>query len=291
VIYTIRYPQDQGIKYEQFRYPAGEIQVRLLPEQVSEITKAESVHVWATIRDGEIMGLAQLTNALDTLVPPVMTLFLPYLPYGRADRKFVVGDCFGLHVFAEFINALNYDQVITLDAHSEVAEIEINNLVNVSPKPLITTVIQTIGSDLAILLPDEGAERYQLGTSALRATKNRDPKTGKLSGFLVPPKDAFENAKSVLIVDDICDGGGTFVGIAEALKNYGLGLYLYVSHGIFSKGCPHLLKYFNRIYTTDSLPQSAQYYPGCHSLTIIPCGSLLLGAVLTREELRQNATK
>jgi len=54
-------------------------------------------------------------------------------------------------------------------------------------------------------------------------------------------------------VDDICDGGGTFIGLAKALKQKNAGnLYLAVSHGIFSKGFNELNKHFTKIFTTDS---------------------------------------
>jgi len=60
-----------------------------------------------------------------------------------------------------------------------------------------------------------------------------------------------------LIVDDICDGGGTFLGLAEELKECNSGdLYLAVSHGIFSKGSQTLLDNFKSIYSTDSFGQT-----------------------------------
>jgi len=56
-----------------------------------------------------------------------------------------------------------------------------------------------------------------------------------------------------LIVDDICDGGGTFLGLAKELKSKNAGkLYLAISHGIFSKGFESLAKDFQKIFTTDS---------------------------------------
>ena len=55
-----------------------------------------------------------------------------------------------------------------------------------------------------------------------------------------------------LIVDHICDGGGTFIGLAEELKKKNAGkLFLAVSHGIFNKGFDDL-KCFDGIFTTDS---------------------------------------
>ena len=90
-----------------------------------------------------------------------------------------------------------------------------------------------------------------IGYPVLRCSKKRDPETGKLLGFNVPAKKFFKT-KNVLIIDDICDGGGTFLGIADKLKAYKLDLHLYVTHGIFSQGFEKLKKSFKSIFTTDS---------------------------------------
>lgn len=112
----------------------------------------------------------------------------------------------------------------------------------------------------------------------LHAEKERDPKTGKLSGFLVPERKEFKS-NSVLIVDDICDGGGTFLGLAPEL--YDLDLYLYVTHGIFSKGLTDLSKSFKHIYTTDSFNHGLNH----ESLTIIPCDGFIKSKIFTSEEV------
>ena len=79
----------------------------------------------------------------------------------------------------------------------------------------------------------------------------RDVKTGKLSGFKVYSDDL--EGQDCIIVDDICDAGGTFMGLATELKKKNAGkLFLAVSHGIFSKGLDNLTQYFDTIFTTDS---------------------------------------
>ena len=106
--------------------------------------------------------------------------------------------------------------------------------------------------------PDGGALKkiYKLsealgGLEVLECSKSRDVKTGALSGFKVYADHL--QGRDCLIVDDICDGGGTFVGLAEQLRAHGAGkLYLAVSHGIFSKGFEGLKAVFERVFTTDS---------------------------------------
>jgi ribose-phosphate pyrophosphokinase len=57
--------------------------------------------------------------------------------------------------------------------------------------------------------------------------------------------------KECLILDDICDGGGTFTGLATELhKAEAQAVDLFVTHGIFSKG--GTLEGIRQIFTTDS---------------------------------------
>lgn len=63
------------------------------------------------------------------------------------------------------------------------------------------------------------------------------------------------NDLKYVIVDDICDGGRTFVELAKAIKagRPTAKIYLIVTHGIFSAGYTQLKEYFERIYTTNSI--------------------------------------
>ena len=59
--------------------------------------------------------------------------------------------------------------------------------------------------------------------------------------------------QTILIVDDLCDGGMTFIKSAERLYELeAKEVHLYVSHGIFSKGLKPLTDSgIKRIFTKD----------------------------------------
>jgi len=109
--------------------------------------------------------------------------------------------------------------------------------------------------DIYVVAPDAGAtkrcERFAKAVGAagvIQCLKKRDTKTGQLSGFTCT---ADVSGKKLLILDDICDGGGTFVGLASELFT-AKQLDLAVVHGIFTKGTGQLGSIYNKIYTTDS---------------------------------------
>jgi ribose-phosphate pyrophosphokinase len=185
------------------------------------------------------------------------SLFIPYFPAARQDRVMVKGEPLSVKVYADIINSLNFKKVLVFDAHSEVTPALVNNCEVIANHKFIQSVIQSIGSDVLLISPDGGALKkiYKLseflgGIEVVECSKSRDVKTGKLKGFKVYESDL--KGKNCLIVDDICDGGGTFIGLAEELKNKNAGkLYLAVSHGIFNKGFEDL-NCFERIFTTNS---------------------------------------
>ncbi|MEZ4933480.1 MAG: phosphoribosyltransferase family protein [Saprospiraceae bacterium] len=112
--------------------------------------------------------------------------------------------------------------------------------------------------NICLVAPDAGAAKklhslaQQINISEIiSCEKTRDVSNGKLSGFKVHATDL--KNKTCLIIDDICDGGNTFIGIAKELKNKNAGfIYLAISHGIFSDGFDKFKNIIDGIFTTDS---------------------------------------
>ena len=104
------------------------------------------------------------------------------------------------------------------------------------------------------MAPDAGARKRvqalakKLGVADVRyAEKVRDPQTGRITETRVPDDIP---AQPVLVVDDICDGGRTFLELAAALRDKtDQPLYLYVTHGLFSKGFAELNARYAGLYT------------------------------------------
>jgi ribose-phosphate pyrophosphokinase len=242
------------IQFETFTFSGGEPHIKINPK-LETFSKVTVTHRLKSFNDLGVLCLA--VDALQRMDAKLETLIIPYFPAARQDRVMVNGEPLSVKVYAEIINHLNFKKVIVFDAHSEVTPAVLNNCRVHTNHEFIKQVIQEIGSNVLLISPDGGALKkiYKVseflgGLDVVECSKSRDVKTGLLTGFKVYSDDL--QGKDCLIVDDICDGGGTFIGLAAELKNKNAGkLYLAVSHGIFSKGFESL-KCFERIFTTDS---------------------------------------
>lgn len=186
-------------------------------------------------------------------------VFIPYCLYAQADRDFGPMECFSLKSFAKIINMCNFRNVFMLDPHSEMAPTLINNVIVVDNSEFITWVLKDIANPkITWLSPDAGAYK-KIGKLANKlgwiggfaaANKYRNTSTGNIDSLELSHNDFLGG--DVLIIDDICMGGRTFVGLAEKLKEHNVGkMYLAVTHMIPEK-INSALGVFEKIYFTSS---------------------------------------
>jgi ribose-phosphate pyrophosphokinase len=242
------------IIFQSFTFSGGEPHIKINPD----FDTTQKVTLTYRLNSFNDLGLLCIAvDALRRMDVKNIDLFIPYFPAARQDRVMIKGEPLSVKVYADIINTLQLNKVYVFDAHSEVTPALVNNCEVIPNHTFIETVVKAIGNEVKLISPDGGALKkiYKVseflgGVEVVECSKSRDVKTGRLSGFKVYNDDL--QGMDCLIVDDICDGGGTFVGLAEELKNKNAGkLYLAVSHGIFNKGFA-VLDCFEKIFTTNS---------------------------------------
>lgn len=84
----------------------------------------------------------------------------------------------------------------------------------------------------------------------------KDPKTGQLSGFKIENPEVIEKNVNLpfVVIDDLCDGGGTFKGIAQLLGFHypDRERTIYVTHMVNPKGITTLSENYKEVYFTNS---------------------------------------
>lgn len=277
-------PNDSEIGFKISRFPDGQQDITIdysksIPEWAQypnwKIPVDELVIIksrFNSFKDLELIICA--TKALRNLGVKEIKLFVPYILGARSDRQFVDGGTSYLRdVIAPILNSLAFESIICLDVHSDVAAACINRLVVQSNCSIVESFIskKAAQSDLSVqsflencvlVSPDAGslkkiyaaASNLGFNGEVLTCSKYRDA-DGRLSKTHVPVRvDHF--SKNFIIIDDICDGGRTFLNIAEEIKKAQPErtgkIYLVVSHGIFSAGFDQLKPQLDEIYCSNS---------------------------------------
>ncbi|WP_314923753.1 phosphoribosyltransferase family protein [Mogibacterium diversum] len=245
-------------KIDMKHFPDGTMLIKYLADD--EITKI----TWLYDNDEECMGIYFLVKHLRAHGVKVIELFMPYIPNARMDRIKNSDEVFTLKYFAEFINDLKIDSVEVLDPHSNVSTALIDNISIIEPTDIILNLLETVNSDgnTILFFPDEGAmKRYSHIASKcdipyVFGMKNRDWRSGEILGLEVLGETDAVPGKNIIIIDDICSRGGTFLHSAKALKAMGAAdIDLYVSHLEYSVWEGDMIRsgLVRNIYTTNSI--------------------------------------
>ena len=252
--------QEELVTFKAFAFSGGEPHIQIDPN-----ISGDFVTITHRINSFNDLGLLLVAvDAVKRLGGYVEELFIPYFPGARQDRVMTKGESLTAKVYADIINSLGVPRVTIFDPHSDVTPALINGCMVESNHYFVSECYESICSDEEkkpiLIVPDAGANKkctklaqyLNDNVRVVRCDKSRNVSDGSISGFEVYAEDL--EGRPCFIVDDICDGGATFIGIAEELKKKNAGnMYLVVSHGIFSKGIKQLSKYFKKIFTTDSI--------------------------------------
>lgn len=257
------------IKYTISKFPDGQQSITITEHIFSkEIEKVQILSRMNTFRDVEIIICSN--QVLKEIGVKDVELYVPYFIGGRSDRKFGYGETNYLKtVICPIINLQNFSKVSVMDPHSDVLEACLNNFKKINNFELVKNALLDLArvmrkfdrDEVVLVSPDAGAYKkvYDVAKEfnlekIITATKVRDLKNGNILRTEVPTLDQHNNLM-YLIIDDICDGGRTFLELAKVIKEGRptAKVYLIVTHGIFSSGFKDLNKFFEKIFTTNSI--------------------------------------
>jgi len=207
-------------------FPDGTSQVWKIPE---EVLKSVSTVTWEFENEAELSHVLQLGYLLKLHWHHV-NIDIPFMVYGRQDKEISNETTFARSIIIKTLLQVYY-HIFTIDNHSY------DRLVS-SSKPDLKSVFSSCKPDL-VCFPDEGASKRGYETfycNKIILEKDRDQLSGEIKGLKFTDSGVTAGS-TVLIIDDICDGGRTFIEATKLLKGAGAKeVYLYTTHGIYSKG-------------------------------------------------------
>jgi len=244
----------RGFTYEKFNFPCGEthIKIKEIHDEVVGVS-------WYYERDAEIYELLLLCDTLRLHRLRLSDLYIPYVPASRQDRVNEKGECFSLRTVCRIINLCGAEKVTIVDPHSDVTPALLDNCV-------VRTQADIFGWQLPkkpynLICPDAGAAKKIQKLAAISPCASiiqcRKCRTSDGKVYVdVPEHYEIDIADyDSYVVDDICDGGATFIKIGEQLRRYQedsemkMKNVLMVTHGFFTKGMAVLYPYYDEIYT------------------------------------------
>lgn len=240
-----------------------------------ELLTTKNNILWKYEDDSSIFELFLFDDAMKSL-DATYTLTIGYMPYSRMDRIQNLGTAFSLDILTRLMSQLqSVNDIKILDPHSPVTlekfkEYGMN--VQECEFSIANDVLQYTKLDINdawFIFPDKGAaNRYDcdLYPNSIICEKVRNFQTGKIESIkahihkqtTVPTDDA-----PLIIIDDLCSYGGTFVGAVAAVKN-DLNIdtpnrWLIITHAEDAIDFGQVPSTFSKIFTTDSIAKPHGY--------------------------------
>ncbi len=251
------------INYEISRFPDGQQSIHLVNVRAALFID-KTVQITSRLNDFKDLELIICANqALRNLGVGHVSLYVPYFMGARSDRQFInTGVNYLKQVICPIINSQNFSRVSVMDPHSDVLEACLNNFSKINNFRLVDFALDKLNgrsSQTAIVSPDAGALKkiYDIAKeynikNVTTASKVRDIPTGEVLRTELPTMD-LTDIEQIIIIDDICDGGRTFIELAKEIKKQtDKPIYLIVTHGIFSAGYEKLSDELDGIFCTNS---------------------------------------
>lgn len=262
---------------------------RNVPFQAFHIYNNANTVYWKYENDASIFELFLLDDAIGSL-DQVYNLYIGYMPYSRMDRVKEKGTAFSLKILTNLmknnLKALNL--LFILDPHSketlnqfpkeyqtEYAKYknhahefknkkhldEKNNKYEFAKDVIEYTKLNI--NDTWFVFPDKGAAtRYNADDypNVIICEKVRDFATGKIQqikAHIEKQTTTPEKNAPIIIIDDLCSYGGTFVGAIEAIENdlniKSKNSWLIVTHAEEAMMVADIPKTFQKVFSTDSI--------------------------------------
>lgn len=239
------YPEESEVKYHIDTYPDS--QTHLVLE--GEINRREKLDVYTRLSNlNDLWILMQLSDICQRQGIIIDTIYVSYLFAARTDRLFSFNEALDLELVKKCLVATNADSIAILEIHSSrICHSE------VKPDIYSSTFEHNIPKNAQVVFPDEGAwlrySYYIFDNPVITATKKRVSKDKieiTLNTSLLPNRPVY-------VVDDLCDGGGTFKALYNVLKENGAKeVHLTVCHAIQKKALIELSQLYKTITISNS---------------------------------------
>lgn len=242
--------EKSDIDYSISRFPDGEVQITL-----GEFSHKDEIEIKCRITSAEeLFILMQVCDILNRH-GMIFYVYIYYLMGMRMDRVMSFDRPFSLSIVCKVLDELGAKEIKLFGPHSYKYEdlIKHTETDTIWEDPFGSVLVKF--GECQLVYPDEGSmDRYfSHMDTCIKGIKKRDAVTGKILSIEIENPEDIKDVP-LLVRDDLCDGGGTFVGIAQAIRKIkpNADLNIFVDHMVNPKGIENLSKNFNHVWFTNS---------------------------------------
>jgi ribose-phosphate pyrophosphokinase len=259
--------------------------------QIGENVRGHDVFIVQPTCPPSDRNLMELLIMIDTFVRASaerVTAVIPYFGYARSDKKDRPRVPISAKLVANLITTAGAHRVLTIDLHASQIQgffdIPVDHLY---AAPIVVDYFKTNPiENLIVVAPDTGgAERARAYAKRLNAglalcDKRRDrPNEADVMNIVGDVK-----GKNCLIIDDMCDTGGTICKVAEALHTAGANeISACFTHGVLSGNAVDNISgsYLKKVIVTNTIPIRDNGMPLVEGgkIEVLSVGGLLASAI------------
>ena len=240
--------------YSIYNYPDSEKHIVLHGTEWNKYSKINVVTRIASMDN--LFILLQVNQILQHEGVKINILTILYLLGARCDRRFSLGEAIDANIIQQLIGKISVECILFLDPHS------------INKKNFDFISDEKIGAKYNLILKNLDLYRYNIcypdEGAARRYSSKLNPHTARLIGekqrkpdgisVRIKPINSLDPMLPILVVDDLCDGGGTFAALANELETV-CPKYrrdIWVTHAIQKSGIELLASKYNKVYITNS---------------------------------------
>ncbi len=284
--------------------------------QIRTNIRERDIHIFQCFNDknNDFQELLILNDAANRAGARTITVYIPYIPYQRQDKKDESRvPLTAKLMFNQIIHSCGtkLKRIVTTDLHARQAMAHFDGPIDeITAIPSFALYIQSRLrhplEEMAVVAPDAGAAKKArffsklLGLDHYCTGDKRRPEQGKAEIVSIVGD---VKGKYCYLIDDIIDSGGTLIEISRSLKERGAKeIYAFSTHGLFSPSFDRqsgLLisgeerlreavvkeQSLKRVVITDSIPPKYQnYYESCSDwLDVIPIGTFYADVFISNQ--------
>ncbi|MCF0114205.1 MAG: ribose-phosphate pyrophosphokinase [Erysipelotrichaceae bacterium] len=249
---------DEIVKYLDI--PKGKVKVMHFADgeicvELEESVRGRSVYIVQSTCNPVTERLMEVLVCIDACKRSSareINVVMPYFGYARQDRKAAPRQPITAKLVANLLQVAGANRLITIDLHASQIQgffdIPIDDMTAIPMLGQYFVEKKFNPDDVVVVSPDHGGttrarKLADILNCGLAIVDKRRPKPNVCEAINIIGE---VEGKTCIIVDDMCDTGGSLVAATNILKQFGAGdVYVMITHGVFSRNAIERLESSN----------------------------------------------